>query len=282
MRFELATVDAEFISSLLWDRQTTGIATVDPDPSTSGQRTELLAGFESADQARQVASFLRDLSPERLTDGLALTPTVEPIKPESWVNDELVEVEVGATTLSLEVGTAFGHGAHPTTSLLLDLMADLADSPPTAPDSGGASGYGSVLDFGCGTGVLALAALALGASTVVAVDNDPAALAVATANLSRNQGVIDPGRVEVIDALPSDGRGFDLTLANVLLPVHQQWGPRLQRLANPGSTLLISGVLSEQRSEVIDVYDAFTLVADRRHGDWTALTMRHRGARQSR
>ncbi|MFV0258528.1 MAG: 50S ribosomal protein L11 methyltransferase, partial [Acidimicrobiales bacterium] len=160
------------IASALWDLGTTGVAEIEP---TGGGR-ELVAGFPTEQAAEAAARAITAIL------GPGAGPTVEPAD-SGWADampEATIDLGDGRTTI-IEVGPAFGHGAHPTTRLASALVAGL-----TRPGD-------RVLDVGTGTGVLALVALAAGAGEVVAVVNDPAAAAVARRNLAAHPD-LGPGR----------------------------------------------------------------------------------------
>jgi ribosomal protein L11 methylase PrmA len=256
---------------LLWQLNTTGIATVDEplgpqgaDPAgatpDSQARSRLLAGFDTlgAAQAAHEALIRADIGG---TGGWRVV-SVEPVDEEAWVDDGLLAtIEVAGVELTIEVGSAFGHGRHPSTSLILGLLGLIDPSPI------------SVLDFGCGTGVLTLAALAAGAGTVHAVDIDPAALAITGRNLERNRHLVDTGRVGLGTDLEPGPVSFDAILANVLLPVHGQWGARLTSMLAPGGVIVVSGVLEEQRESVLAAYPGLAVGQEQREGDWLGLVL---------
>lgn len=146
-----------------------------------------------------------------------------------WVDAAPGAGEIG---LVVDPGRAFGSGSHPTTRLCLDEVDGLA-----GPGVG-------VLDVGCGSGVLAAAAAALGSRPVVAVDVDPAAVAATRSVAAANglEGHVDASATPVRD-LP--GR-YDLVLANLLLTVIEEVAPDLVRLTAPGGRLVVSGLLDTQ------------------------------------
>lgn len=135
--------------------------------------------------------------------------------------------------LRLDPGLAFGTGSHPTTALCLAWLA-------RAPRLEGAR----VLDFGCGSGILALAALQLGASAATAVDVDPQALAVTRDNAARN--ALQTGLEVMLPQALEAGRQFDLLVANILLGPLLELAPTLAGHLPPGGRLVLSGLLAEQ------------------------------------
>lgn len=145
-----------------------------------------------------------------------------------------------ALVLRLDAGLAFGTGAHPTTALCLGW---LARNPPTG---------GEVIDWGCGSGILAVAAALLGAQRVWALDIDPQALTATTDNAARN-AVSDRLRVMQAEQLPA-GVAADLILANILAPVLVTLAPHLLDALRPGGALLLSGVLESQLPDVMAAF----------------------------
>lgn len=189
----------------------------------------------------------------------------------------------GRVEIVIDPGRAFGHGAHPTTRLVLDALDRLV------------AGGEAVLDVGCGSGVLAIAALALGAAGAVGIDIDPAARAATRANARRN-GVAD--RLEVLDDLaaievaddasipsgggaaargrsPAPGGRYDLIVANMLLPHLVEVGPRVVRALAPGGTLVMSGVLVDQQAALVSAYASpgLRVLDEQRLDGWAALTL---------
>jgi ribosomal protein L11 methyltransferase len=140
----------------------------------------------------------------------------------------------------IDPGRAFGSGAHASTRLALVALDRLV------------RGGERVLDAGCGSGVLGIAALALGAAEAVGVDHDPDAVAAARANATRN-GVGDRFTVteRPIDEVVAAGAPFDLVTANLLLPDLLAVAPTLRGAVAVGGSVVVSGVLTDQRPAVI-------------------------------
>lgn len=142
-----------------------------------------------------------------------------------------------AVVLTLDPGLAFGTGTHPTTALCLEWL----DRQPLRGKT--------VLDYGCGSGILAIAALLLGADRAVGVDNDPQALVATRDNAQRNG--IDEARLQVLEPaeLPAELMA-DLTIANILAGPLQELAPHLIAHTRQGGALALSGLLAEQAESV--------------------------------
>lgn len=183
-----------------------------------------------------------------------------------WV--PLGPVAADAVVLEVDPGTAFGHGAHPTTRQCLAAIEAALDARPGL----------SVLDVGCGSGVLAVAAAALGAESVVAVDTEPAALAVTQANAVRNgvEAVVDvrsvPGEARK-DPLEGVEDGADLVVANIGARALVALAPALRAHVAPKGHLVISGLLDPPGPEVADAFAPLVEVARAVEDGWVTLTL---------
>ena len=170
-----------------------------------------------------------------------------------------VEHEAGAIEIRLDPGLAFGTGTHPTTALCLEWL----DQQQIAGDR--------VVDYGCGSGILGIAAALKGAVGVHCVDIDPQALEATAENAARN-GVAQRISCCLPEELPNDG--FDVVLANILAAPLVSLAPLFKNLVRPGGALVLSGLLPEQREQVASAYlDEFKLLAFRSLDDWLRLDM---------
>jgi ribosomal protein L11 methyltransferase len=162
----------------------------------------------------------------------------------------------------LDPGLAFGSGTHPTTALCLEWLDSL--------DLAGKS----VTDFGCGSGILAIAALKLGAASAVGVDNDPQALTASIDNAERN-AVAD--RLAVFLPQDFDGAPADVFVANILAGPLGDLAPTFAAAAKPGAPFAISGILDGQQDELLARYGEWfdELRVDRRE-DWVRISGRRR------
>ena len=168
--------------------------------------------------------------------------------------------------MELDPGLAFGTGTHPTTALCLEWLAqhDLAGK--------------TLIDYGCGSGILGIAALLLGADKVYGVDNDPQALTATRDNCVKN--AIAETRFPV--SLPNDFAGqlaagtlapVDIVLANILAGPLVSLARYLAAMTRPGGTILLSGILREQAGMVSNAYRPwFDLEEPEFRDDWTRLT----------
>lgn len=162
-----------------------------------------------------------------------------------WVCPSWLEPpDPGAVNLLLDPGLAFGTGTHPTTALCLAQLDSMALADRT------------VVDYGCGSGILAVAALKLGAALALGVDNDPQALAASRENAARNAiapeyfHVASPGRYE----RPQWERRADVVIANILAGPLVELSATLLGFLRPRGTLLLSGLLQHQADAVCAHY----------------------------
>jgi ribosomal protein L11 methyltransferase len=168
--------------------------------------------------------------------------------------------------LDLDPGMAFGTGLHPTTRLCLAAVEDLADR--------GLVDGGRVLDVGCGSGILAIAAARFGARSVLAVDTDPIAVEATVANVARNG--LSHRVAARVGSLPTAESGHDVVLANLIASVLITLAIPLRAELRPGGSLVASGIFVDREDGVRDAFDSAGLetVGRRAEGDWVALEAR--------
>jgi len=142
-----------------------------------------------------------------------------------------------AINIRLDPGLAFGTGSHPTTRLCLEWLEQ------------NITGGETVLDYGCGSGILAIAALKLGAAEALGIDVDPAALEAARDNSAAN-GVV----CEFADAATAISHQADIVVANILANPLRILAPALASHTLPGGRLALAGILTQQAEEVADLY----------------------------
>ena len=185
-----------------------------------------------------------------------------------WNHDLPVEALVeDAAVVRLDPGLAFGSGTHPTTALCLAWLDTLANQ--------GVLRDADVLDFGCGSGILALAALKLGARHAVGIDNDPQAVIATTDNAERN-GLAD--RIDV--HLPADApaRTYPVVVANILASALDALAETIGAQVAPDGWLAMSGILHGQEDELLLRYAPwFDRLEVARQDDWVRISGRRRG-----
>ena len=165
-----------------------------------------------------------------------------------------------AVVVRLDPGLAFGTGTHPTTALCLEWLdsIDLAGK--------------TVIDYGCGSGVLAIAALKLGAAHVVGVDNDPQALEASRANAERNDVA---GELELMMPDGFADRAADVLVANILAGPLGDLAPRFAACVAPGGVMALSGILMGQHQELCVRYATwFDSLSTAFREDWARISGR--------
>ena len=239
--------------------------------SPGWMRSKILALFEpDADVANMLSVAANQV-------GLSKVPSfsIEEIEEQNWVQltqSQFDPIRVSerlwivpswheipdpdAISLILDPGMAFGTGSHPTTRLCLEWLERTV------------SAQCSVLDYGCGSGILAIAAARLGAGQVAGVDIDPQAVEAAYANAERN-GV---SALFADSTLPVAGE-YDLVVANILSNPLRVLAPAICAHVRSGGQLALSGILREQADEIIGIYATWLplSVADTRE-DWVCLS----------
>lgn len=265
--------DSETVASALWDLGATGVE--ERDQSTLAKAEEgrviLVGAFENDTDAEEALAALREIG---------LDAHIEVVVGDAWRDEwrkyfkptrigarvvvrpswEPYDAEPGDVVVTIDPGRAFGSGLHETTRLVLRSL-----------DSHLPAGV-RVLDVGCGSGILAVAAVKLGAASAVAIDNDPDAADVATENAEEND--VADRIVASTDDVAALTEEFPFVVANieakVLIPLAV---PIASRVA-PGGALVLSGILRGQEDEVRAAYPALDLEATEFDGEWVALRLR--------
>jgi ribosomal protein L11 methyltransferase len=292
---EVAGIDAELAADLLRQACTGGVAIEAPsrlDPHADayvldGDASALVKGYlpasEDAERAQGGMKLALQAAP------LQRPPVWRPPRPlqdedwrDSWkkyfgvmkIGDALViapswieyEARPGETVVRIDPGMAFGTGQHPTTAMCLAALERFA---PQAAD---------VLDLGCGSGILAIAAAGLGAQRVLAIDIDPQAVKAARANAAEN-GVAD--RLEVregtLDA--AEGETFDIVVANISAITLERIAPAMITSVRPDGHIILAGFLTDATEAVLAPfltrgYEVDSLPVE---GVWQAI-IAHRGS----
>ncbi len=199
--------------------------------------------IEAVEDKDWVREWMDNFHPMQFGDRLWICPSWHTPPDENAVN------------IMLDPGLAFGTGTHPTTALCLNWLdqADVKDKV--------------VIDYGCGSGILAIAAALLGAKKVIGVDTDPQALEATQANAERNGVTIDT-------YLPDDCPDIicDLLLANILAGPLQSLSARLANLTKSGAPIVLSGILDVQAGDVSQSYQTwFDMEAPVLKEEWIRL-----------
>jgi len=209
----------------------------------AGVATLESASLDRVEDADWVAQTQRQFTPIRAGRRLWIVPT--------WHEAP----EPDAVNVILDPGAAFGTGSHPTTRLCLAWLEERV------------RGGEAVLDYGCGSGILAIAALKLGAARAVGVDVDPLALEAARYNAGRN-GVA----LEVHDGSSGPTFHADVTVANILANPLRMLAPILRERTRTGGAMALSGILEDQADGVIAAYaPQCALSVAAREGGWVLL-----------
>jgi ribosomal protein L11 methyltransferase len=194
--------------------------------------------------------WLKDFHAMRFGERLWVAPHHEPVS------------EPGALVVRLDPGLAFGTGTHPTTALCLEWLEKHVET-------------GShVIDYGCGSGILAVAAVKLGAREAHCFDIDPQALLATRDNAAANGVVAQVMVHETAQSLPADA---DIVVANILSEPLCALAPSFARLVRPGGALVLAGLMEHQAGEVTQAHDAwFDMFPIAKRGDWVGLSGRRR------
>lgn len=256
VRVSVGEAEVDTVSGRLWLAGATAVAEV-----PEGSRVTLVAGFDGRHAALSAAAAVGgevvDVAPGAWLD--AWREFAEPVRAgrllvvPAWLDPPPAGPD--DVVVAIDPGPVFGHGAHPTTRLLL---AEL-DRRVT--------GGQRVLDVGCGSGVLAVAAARLGASTVAAIDVDPDAVVVTRANAERNRVTVDASTTPLAET----SGAFDLVLANIGAAVLRDHAVPLQARVAPGGALVLSGLLADAWQDVAACY-AGTATRSELDG-WVALVV---------
>ena len=241
-----------------------------PPPKEGWQRSRVVALFQEESAAREAAVLLQaqdffsgcqviGVQPVADQDWVRLTQSqFDPVEitPTFWIVPSWHEPpSVARQVIRLDPGLAFGTGTHPTTRMCLRWTANR-----------GAQGL-RVLDYGCGSGILAIGAAKFGATSIDAVDIDPAAVEATRLNAVANH-------VELNAGLPEAAQGeYDLVLANILATPLKVLAPLLCAHVRSGGHLVLAGILERQADELREAYAPWLSlsVSDREDG-WILMT----------
>ena len=217
-----------------------------PSSLLAGNSRNDISTLEDRDWERV---WMEDFTPIQMGPRLWICPSWTPPPEEALV------------PVLLDPGLAFGTGTHATTAMCLNALDGLI------------RGSERVVDFGCGSGILAIAALKLGAGCALGVDNDPQAVVASRDNAQRND--IDTDDFTVV--MPDDGviaqwdDSADLMVANILAGPLVELADQLISLTAPGGTILLTGILEAQAPELIERYRNVNLEVNQQRDGWVLL-----------
>ncbi|MGB4246457.1 MAG: 50S ribosomal protein L11 methyltransferase [Pseudohongiellaceae bacterium] len=261
------------VSVTLQDGEDQPVFQIDPGTTPIWRNTEVVGLFEHDVPIHAIVTELRarahlNATDEIVTEEVADTDwervCMQDFKPmrfgeRVWICPSWeTPPDPSAVNIMLDPGLAFGTGTHPTTALCLEWLdrQDLIGK--------------TVIDYGCGSGVLAIAAALLGAARVIAIDNDPQAIIASESNRELNQ--ITPGQLSVhlpgVEGHPQ----ADALVANILSGPLEQLTPIIAALVKPGGKLILSGVLSQQTQSLVDSYqEFFTMLVPVTREEWVRV-----------
>ena len=286
LEFEVSGADVEALSDALFDAGALSIDVTDADEGSVKERAiylepgeeillswgyNLVVGlFDKDIEVADIFSFVSDVlqplqlsppqtrlvddqdwvrltqqqfQPIQITKRLQISPSWSAVKVTSEIN------------IILDPGLAFGTGSHPTTQLCLHWL-----------ESNLVSGQ-AVIDYGCGSGVLGIAAKMFGAGRVVGIDIDEDALAASQYNALRNE--VD---LEVVPAGDSFNEQVDIVIANILPSPLKVLAPLLRQLVKPGGDIVLSGILVSHEQELLSIYGQwFEMSTFQTMDDWVCL-----------
>ena len=247
-----------------------------PPPADGWQRSRVTALFAKEENAQGALALLQaqDFFAHCSVLGIAPVPDQDwvrltqsqfapvDITPDFWIVPTWHDLPAAATrSIRLDPGLAFGTGTHPTTRMCLRWIACHGEAQPSA------DGLGRVLDYGCGSGILAIGAAKFGATQVDAVDIDTAAVESTEYNAAANG-------VQLHAGLPDKASGqYQTVLANILATPLKVLAPLLCNHVAPGGSLVLAGILERQAQELNDAYAPYLAltVADSEDG-WILMT----------
>jgi len=265
------------LSVTLDDAEDQQLFQTEPGATPLWDRVRLSGMFDDNIDLQQLAALLNEKQGGETISAIEIQDLADQDWEKSWM-DRFHPMQFGnqlwicpswssppdpdAVNIMLDPGLAFGTGTHPTTALCLEWLdqQDLQDK--------------QVVDYGCGSGVLAIAAALLGAKRVVAVDNDPQAITATAANRERN--LLDATRLAVClpDEFPPQPALLpaDILLANILAGPLQELAPTFASIVRPGGDLVLSGILPEQAPDLLAHYQQwFQMSPPAERDGWTRL-----------
>ena len=271
--FDVAESDAEFLQNKLDQTEAISVSLSAPDqsgliqleatenPLWTKTRVDVLFPIESS--LKELREILSEFDSPNIDVTLVADQDwatswrqgIEPLKfGKLWVVPRDADTHMYSPCVRLDPGLAFGTGTHPTTALCLNWLASLDLERK------------SVLDFGCGSGILGIAAKKLGANHVTAVDNDAQALSASEENAEFNEV-----EIEILDALPRN-RSYDVVVTNILLTTLFEHEEQLSSATRDNGQIGLSGLLREQEAAITSAYHQFRFSKPRRKEEWILMT----------
>lgn len=240
------------VLTALFDADTDALSLLAALDAFDGELDWTRAGFRSVDDQDWERAWMDQYVPLRFGARTWIVP---------WNLEVPDDAGADAAIVRLDPGLAFGSGTHPTTSLCLQWLDALAAE--------GELDGRTVLDYGCGSGILALAALKLGAAHAVGVDNDPQALLASADNAERNAV---GAALEVFLPAEAPQTTYPVVLANILASALDALAEVLAERVMPGGRIALSGILDGQEEELLRRYRPwFEQLAVAREGDWVRI-----------
>ncbi len=245
-----------------------------PDTTPLWQEVIVVGLFDSNESLEPIGTYLE----EQRSSGLLKQFELHRVADEDWTRrclDSFKPMQFGnrlwicpswltppnpqAINVILDPGLAFGTGTHPTTGLCLEWLDEHIQSPEL------------VIDYGCGSGILSIAALKLGAKHVIAIDHDPQALEATQHNAERNH--LSTPALET--CLPDDfsKQPADILIANILAQPLVDFAPLFASLVKPNGKILLSGILIPQADAIINAYNPwFNMEKPAKREEWIRLS----------
>lgn len=229
-----------------------------PGENPVWQESIVAATFNGTDDHEHLYQQLTSELPDHLASGIRLTSLQDqdwdqaykqhfhPIQcaPDLWIVPSWLEPpDPDATVIRLDPGLAFGTGGHPTTALCLAWLGTRDCK------------YDKVIDYGCGSGILAIAAIKLGVKKAIAVDIDQQALSSCLSNMQVNK--VDNEQIQVISPDKLETSPSDLLIANILAGPLVELAPRFADLVRSGGKILLSGILDSQLQDILLAYGPY-------------------------
>lgn len=267
------------LSVTLTDAKDTPVFQVEPGETPLWPEVNVIALFEDNISPREVIAALKkhldtrdplNYRIEKIADQDWVRLTQQHFKPQCyagklWICPQWCDDPETGITVRIDPGLAFGTGTHPTTNLCLEWLAqhDVFDK--------------TVIDYGCGSGILSLAALALGATRVVGVDHDEQAMIATQNNAALNTEIMDTTKLETYLPTDTPSETFDLCIANILCNPLLDLKKTIASHIKPDGMLVLSGILEHEIPKIMKAYEKkFSLLSTQTLDQWACLVFKKR------